>query len=142
VARVLRPGGAFVLVEFHPVLWMFDAQWKHAYPYLGGEVVTEPGVSDYVASSGELLVPWGYEGGDRDFVNPHRCHGFCWGVGDMLSALLAAGLRIERFEAYPYANGWRGHERMRELPGRRIEPPDDVPAMPLMMGLRVVRDPR
>src|SRR5262249_9518795 len=33
IAGVLRPGGRLVLVEFHPVLWIFEDDWSVKYPY-------------------------------------------------------------------------------------------------------------
>jgi hypothetical protein len=52
-----------------------------------------------------------------------------------VTALAEAGLRIVTLEEYPYSNGERHFARMRELPGRRMVPPEDVPAMPLMYGI-------
>jgi SAM-dependent methyltransferase len=140
VARVLAPGGRFVTVEFHPFLWLFDEQLQLKYPYGGGFHVEDAGVSDYVAASGEGLVPWGYEEGVRDFKNPHPSHGFQWGLGEILSSLLRAGLVLERLEEYCYANGWNGLHGMRATPGRRYLLPEGVPEVPLMFGL-VARKP-
>lgn len=138
ISRVLKPGGRFVLVEFHPVLWLFDEKLRLTYPYGGGHHVPEAdGVRDYVALSGEGLVPWGYEEGVRDFRNPHPSHGFQWGLGDVLNPLVRHGLVLERLEEYCYANGWNGLEGMREAPGRRYLLPEGVPELPLMLGLSV-----
>jgi hypothetical protein len=45
-------------------------------------------------------------------------------------------LRIVALKEYPYANGERQFSGMRELPGRRMAPPEGVPALPLMYGVR------
>ena len=137
IAGVLAPGGRFVLVEFHPVVAMFDEELRPAYPYSGGEpVVWEPGVGDYVARSGEgLLHGATYREGVVDFRNPHRSHEFNWGVGEVVSALLEAGLALEALREYPYSNGcvfWPG---MRRAPGRRMLLPEGVPEFPLMFGV-------
>jgi len=138
IARVLRPGGRFVLVEFHPTLWIFDEKLKLTYPYSGGHHVPEAmGVGDYVALSGKGLVPWGYEEGVRDFKNPHPSHGFQWGIGDIINPLLRHGLMLERLEEYCYANGWNGIAGMREAPGNRYLLPEGVPELPLLLGLQV-----
>jgi SAM-dependent methyltransferase len=140
ISRVLKPGGRFVLVEFHPVLWIFDEKLRLAYPYSGGQHVPEAsGVPDYVARSGENLVPWGYEEGVRDFQNPHPSHGFQWGLADILNPLLRHGLALERLEEYCYTNGCRVLEGMREAPGHRYLLPEGVPELPLMFGLSVRR---
>lgn len=50
----------------------------------------------------------------------------------MVTALIKAGLVIERLEEYPYANGWRGFDDMRELDGHRLAPPPSMPRLPMM----------
>ena len=143
IAGVLGPGGRFVLVEFHPFAWTLDEEGtgKLTYPYsTGGEALTwDEGVGDYVARSGGALSPSGHEEGVVGFRNPHPVHGFPWGLGDILGALLDAGLVIETFREYPYANGCRLFEGMRELPGRRMYPPEGMPSLPLMFGLAARR---
>ena len=57
----------------------------------------------------------------------------------MVTALAASGLRISVLEEYPYANGERHFTGMRELPGRRMVPPEGVPDVPLMYGVRAER---
>jgi SAM-dependent methyltransferase len=137
IAAVLRSGGRFVLVDFHPVAEMFDEQWNraNAYPSGGEPRLIEEGIGDYVGESGGGLTPAGFVEGVRDFENPHRCHLFGWGLGEVVTALAKAGLRISALEEYPYSNGERPFSGMRELPGRRMVPPEDVPTVPLMYGL-------
>jgi SAM-dependent methyltransferase len=137
IAAVLKPGGRFVLVEFHPIVHVFDWDWTHRFPYFaGGEPMTyEHGIGDYVALSQGALAPSGYRDGVKDFVNPHRGHEFQWGIGEVATALLEAGLVITALREYPYMNAARLFDRMRELPGKRMIPPDDLPNLPLMYGL-------
>jgi SAM-dependent methyltransferase len=137
IASVLRPAGRFVLVEFHPTMWIFDEDLRHAYPYsTSGEPISEAqGVNDYVAASAAGLSPWHYEEGVKDFKNPHRCHSFPWGLGDMVTALLDAGLAIEALKEYPYSNGCKPFRTMRMEPGRRFYPPEGVPSLPMMFGV-------
>ena len=137
IAAILEPGGRFVLVEFHPVAEMFDEQWNlaDAYPSGGEPQLLQEGVGDYVGESGGGLTPAGFVEGARDFENPHSCHLFRWGLGEVITAFAGAGLRIVALEEYPYSNGERHFARMQELPGRRMVPPEDVPAVPLMYGI-------
>jgi SAM-dependent methyltransferase len=142
ISGVLRPGGRLVLVEFHPLALMFDERWALHWPYSsGGDPLEIDGVGDYVARSGDGLVPWGYREGIADFRNPHRAHEFAWGLGDLVTALLGAGLVLEALREYPYSNGARLFSGMREVPGRRMLPPEGIPHLPLMFGLSA-RKPR
>jgi SAM-dependent methyltransferase len=138
ISTVLTEGGRFVLVDFHPAADMFDERWVHAraYPSGGERLLLEEGVGDYVAQSGGGLTPAGFEEGVRGFENPQSCHIFRWGLGEVVTALAAAGLRIVALQEYPYANGERSFSGMRELEGRRMAPPEGVPALPLMYGVR------
>jgi SAM-dependent methyltransferase len=142
VAAILRAGGRLVLVDFHPVAEMFDERWNrsHAYPSGGEQRLLREGVGDYVGESEGGLTPAGFVEGARGFENPHRCHLFRWGLGEVVTALSRAGLRIVALEEYPYSNGERLFDRMRELPGRRMLPPGDVPVLPLMYGISAEKD--
>lgn len=139
IAAVLRPGGRFVMVEFHPVSDMFDADWNlaHGYPSGGKPSLLQEGVGDYVGESEGGLTPAGFVEGARGFENPEQCHLFRWGLGEVISALAGVGLRVATLEEYPYSNGERKFAGMRELPGRRMVPPEGVPPVPLMYGIRV-----
>jgi SAM-dependent methyltransferase len=138
IADILNPGGRFVLVDFHPAADMFDEDCNHVGDYpSGGEPLLLPrGVGDYVAASGGGLTPAGFVEGVRDFENPEGCYLFRWGLGEVVTALAEAGLRITALEEYPYANGERKFAGMRELPGRRMVPPEHTPTIPLMYGIR------
>ena len=142
IGVVLAPGGRFVLVDFHPAAEVFDADWNLArdYPSGGEPVLLEEGVGDYVAGSGGGLTPAGFAEGIGGFENPEPCHLFRWGLGEVVTALAGAGLKVTALEEYPYSNGERHFSRMRELPGRRMAPPEGVPAVPLMYGVRAEKD--
>lgn len=135
IAGVLKPGGHFAFLEFHPFVMVFDQGWRPHYDYFGGVPVEAAGVDDYEAHSGDGLTPGSGEEGVVGFQNPHRSYEFAWGIGEVVSALLSAGLRLDRLTEYPYSNGWRGFERMADIGGRRMVPPEDMPRLPLMYGL-------
>jgi SAM-dependent methyltransferase len=133
VAALLQPGGRFGLVEFHPASNMFDAAWNLAHPYpQGGTLLQIEGVGDYVGAAGGALTPAGFAEGMTAFTNPEPCTLYRWGVGEVVTALAAAGLRITALHEYLYVNGERPFTRMRADADRRMHPPDDVPAPPLM----------
>lgn len=138
IAKVLRPGGRFVIVEIHPFDSLVDDNWQlgESYWMTSGQPQTwDDGVGDYVAASGAGLVPWGYEEGMTEVPDPHRCHGFTWPMSDIIGSLLGSGLRLDVFREYPFCNGFQRGPGMRELPGRRFVPPAGVPAYPMMFGL-------
>jgi len=142
IAGILNPGGRFVLIDFHPAADIFDREWNHVrdYPYGGEPLLLEEGVGDYVAASDGGLTPAGFVEGVRDFQNPEDCYLFRWGLGEVVTALAEAGLRITALEEYRYANGERRFARMRELPGKRMVPPEHVPTVPLMYGIRAEKN--
>lgn len=136
VAALLRPGGRCVVVEFHPASNMFDSEWRLAHDYpAGGRVLQLDGVGDYVGASEGGLVPEGAIPGVANFTNPEPCFLYAWGLGDVVTALAGAGLVLDALHEYPYTNGERPFARMRAEGGRRMFPPDDIPALPLMYGL-------
>jgi len=137
IASVLAPGGRVVLLDFHPFAMVFECDWSHKLPYFadGKPETYEHGVGDYVGMSGDALTPSGYSEGVKDWVNPHRGHEFQWGLGEVATALTGAGLAITTLREYPYSNGAKLFDRMRETPGRRMVPPDAVPNLPLMFGM-------
>ncbi|MFY0532945.1 class I SAM-dependent methyltransferase [Nannocystis pusilla] len=123
LARVLKPGGRCIGLEFHPLAMMYE-QGRLTYPYSGGaHVVGETGVGDYVAASGTALAPSGFVEGQVGFKNPHATNEFSWGVADILGAQLRAGLVLEVVREYLYANGCKIWPDLVEQPGRRYAPP-------------------
>ncbi|HEX6041268.1 class I SAM-dependent methyltransferase [Longimicrobium sp.] len=137
IADVLAPGGRLVLVEFHPVLGMFDEELALRHPYSGGgaPIPVAEGIGDYVADSAGGLLPEGGAPAGEAFRNPHPTYEFAWGLGDVVQAVVDAGLRIGELREWPYSNGYRPFHEMVMEPGRRWRLPDGVPALPLMFGL-------
>ena len=139
IARVLAPGGRVVLMEFHSIAFMFDEHLRLRWPYsTDGQAIDDTeGVSDYVARAGEALLHGAPVAApvDEGWVNPHRSVQFGWGIGDLLTALLGAGLRIDGVQEYGHSNGWRPFEGMVALPGRRWALPEGTPAFPLMFSV-------
>ncbi len=133
IAAILAPGGRFVVIDFHPTSNMFDAAWQlvRTYP-AGGNLLTLAGIDDYVGASGAGLTPSGFTEGVREFHNPEPCHLFQWGVGEVVTALAQAGLRIETLREYLFVNGERPFTNMREGLGRRLIAPEGTPQIPLM----------
>lgn len=144
VASILKPGGRFVTVEFHPVMMMFDdVDWSIRYPYSyfedGKYLTTETGVGDYVALEMESAAPGQPIPGVQNFQNPHPVYEFQWSLAEIMQPLLDAGLSLITFREYPYSNAaiFKG---MRQIAPGRWLPPKPLPAMPLLYGI-VARKP-
>ncbi len=136
VARILKPGGALVYVEFHPLVWSFgDDLGLSGDDYFYESTFVEP-VGDYVAASGEAL---GAVTQGEVVVNDVAATSYQHGLGKVVTALAHSGLIIEELREYPYANGCRVKAGLVPAPGRRYVFPDGVARVPLMFGLRARR---
>jgi 2-polyprenyl-3-methyl-5-hydroxy-6-metoxy-1,4-benzoquinol methylase len=89
ITHFLKPGGAFVFAEFHPVVWMFDNNFTTiAYDYAntGPIIETESGTyADRDASFESTYVCWNHS------------------LGEVISALIGRGLTLTDFQEYDYS---------------------------------------
>lgn len=142
VSGLLKPGGRLVLVEFHPLVWSLrDGGTLTGDPYFvdapGGQCDEPGGVRDYVAASGDGLIPTGMEwaAGECSFSNPEPTVEYQHTVGDIITALSLAGLIVRSMREYPYSNGCQIFGGMRQLPGRRFTMPEGIASVPLMLSI-------
>lgn len=139
IARILKPGGQFVYVEFHPIRWSIGDDLKlSGDDYFASGAFHEP-VGDYVASSGTSLG-----GQDNAIPASNDIPATSWQhtLAEIVDALMQAGFVLETLREYPYANGCRIHDALVAAPGRRWVWPQSVARTPLMFGLRVRRPER
>lgn len=88
VNHFLKPGGTFLIVDFHPVIWMYDNDFKQVtYRYFNTEPIVE--------------VEGTYTDGDDQLEA--KC--ICWnhGIGEILMSLINQGLKIEVMNEYDYS---------------------------------------
>jgi SAM-dependent methyltransferase len=131
VARVLKPGGAFVTVEHHPLVFS-----------LGNEGVFN-GV-DYFASGpyaelidGNANQPMPHTTPvETVAVIPEVAYRFQHPLGEVLDAVARSGLKLERCAEYSFSNGRKPASGFLLGEGRRWLWPDGKPKLPLMYGLR------
>ena len=89
VARYLSPDGIFYIAEFHPLLTMFDdAGERLAYPYF---CQPEP---ERWENQGSYAEP------TADFS--HTAYEWSYGIGEIVTALIEAGLKLEFLHEHPY----------------------------------------
>jgi SAM-dependent methyltransferase len=125
VARFLRPGGTFVLVDNHPFAACFeeeDGRLELRYPL-------------YQRGPSELLTRTTYAG---DEVLPAARPNFQWSwtVAGMVSALIGAGLRVERLRELPI-DTWRRFPSMTRDEEGWWRLADDP--LPLLVACRAVK---
>lgn len=135
VRRVLEPGGALVYVEFHPLVWSFSETAPFTLSgddYFATTPFRDP-VGDYVAASGAAL---GVVAPGPAVENTIAAPSWQHGLGDVVSALLSAGLALEVLHEWPHSNGCRLKHDLVPLSGRRWGWPPGAARVPLMFGLR------
>jgi len=105
IARLLSPAGRFVLFEGHPAEWLFDAdengQWIATdYDYFGGAEASKGWAPEYIdrLSIAEADQSWKFAR--------------AWTLGEVITALLGAGLRLEAVAEHPI-DWWGGHDDVR-----------------------------
>lgn len=124
IMRYLKPGGKLVFVEFHPVVWMFDNDFNGiTYSYFNRELIVETEQGSYA---------------DRDTAVQLQSYTWNHDLAEVVSALLEAGLRLERFveiDSSPHAcfsntvQGSDGQFRIKGLEGK----------IPMVYGLVAVK---
>jgi SAM-dependent methyltransferase len=136
IARVLKPAGRFVYVEFHPLVWSLgDGLALQGDDYFAREPFIAP-VNDYVAASG---APLGAVARGETFENQVPAWSYQHTLADVVDALARAGLVLERLAEYPYANGCRVNVSLVPFGARRWAMPPGKARVPLMFGLSARR---
>jgi SAM-dependent methyltransferase len=118
LARLLAPSGRLVIFDGHPAEWLFDADAD------GRLVATD---YDYFGAV-EASKGWAPEYIDRlslDDDDQSWKFARAWTLGEIVTALVGAGLRIERLVEYP-VDWWAGHRDLR---------PEDRGRIPLSFGI-------
>jgi SAM-dependent methyltransferase len=129
VARFLKPGGTFLIVEHHPFATVFEAGVDGALrvgrPYFGGP---EPQQVESYGSYAEATSA--FQGMQYGWQHP---------LSEVVNAVLAAGLRLEYLHEFPFSDfpslptlerGGYGWWRLRE---------QDRDTVPLLFSLKATR---
>jgi SAM-dependent methyltransferase len=129
VAHFLAPGGTFFITEAHPVMNVFENEgvapgelrltypyWEHREPLT---FAVKGSYADPEADVGDLTE-----------------HSWDHGLGEIVTALIDAGLRIDKLVEYPFLE-WKVDFLVEEEPGtdRWVLPPGTPGELPLMFSL-------
>jgi len=89
ISQFLKPGGQFVFVEFHPVVWMFDYDFtKVEYSYFNVEPIIETEEGTYADKNANIKdesVSWNHD------------------LSEVMNSLIKNGLSIKQFNEYDYS---------------------------------------
>ena len=89
VSQFLKSNGRLVFVEFHPVVWMFDDDFKEiGYNYFNTGAIVETTSGTYADKDADITqeyVMWNH------------------GIGEVLNSLLKNGLALNSFDEFNYS---------------------------------------
>ena len=91
ISHYLKPGGIFYIMEIHPLLFIFDNDKRRGLKinesYFPGKNPTlwDGNIPDY---------------SDRKYIPKNPTYEWTWSLGEILTSLLEAGLKIEFFHEY------------------------------------------
>jgi len=89
VSQFLKPCGQFIFVEFHPVVWMFDDDFKTiAYNYFNVEPIIEIEEGTYAYKNADIkqqAVSWNHD------------------LSEVINSLIKNGVSIQQFNEYDYS---------------------------------------
>ena len=88
-AKMLKPGGKFLLVDFHPFVWTLDDDFKQVhYHYFNEEAIIEKTTGTYA---------------DRNAPIEIETVGFNHSLSEIINNLIQSGLTIDCLNEYPYS---------------------------------------
>ncbi|MFF4183650.1 class I SAM-dependent methyltransferase [Streptomyces sp. NPDC001691] len=133
IAALLRPGGRLYLAEFHPLLTSLGPSPG---PGEGDELLLR---HDYVAGRGPVRRDATYTYTDGPPVrDATECFEWAHGLGEVVNALLGAGLRITALRESPELP-WPRWPHMVPTPHGWWRLPDTAPRIPLLYALQAER---
>ena len=89
ISNFLKPGGKFVFLEFHPMIWMFDDDFTFVkYNYFNENPIVETYEGTYADQSADIV---------QDYVMWNHS------LSDVLNNLIAENLEIKSFQEYDWS---------------------------------------
>jgi SAM-dependent methyltransferase len=125
VSHFLKPQGQFIFAEFHPVVWMFDDNFKEVtYAYFQQDEIVESFEGTYAepdAAISQKTITWNH------------------GLAEVVQALLDHDLRIDKFQEYDYSpyNCFNGMQEIAPGKYRIISMGDKLPMVYALLATKV-----
>lgn len=89
INHFLKPGGYFIMADFHPVLWMLDDNFKAiTYDYFNTETIIEQTTGTYT---------------DRNSDIQNTSYSWNHPLSEIITALTVQGLQLEVFREFDYS---------------------------------------
>ena len=89
INHFLKPGGKFVMAEFHPVVWMYDDDFEEVkYSYFNEKPIIETYEGTYANQSADIV---------QDYVMWNHS------LADVLQNLMKHGLSIKKFREFDWS---------------------------------------
>ncbi|MGF6845464.1 SAM-dependent methyltransferase [Chitinophaga sp. W3I9] len=89
VNHFLKPGGSFVMADFHPVIWMFDDNIKEIiYSYFNTQTIVEETTGTYTDGGSGIR---------------HTSYSWNHPLSEIVTALTAQGLQLQVFQEFDYS---------------------------------------
>jgi 2-polyprenyl-3-methyl-5-hydroxy-6-metoxy-1,4-benzoquinol methylase len=89
ISHFLKPGGTFYIVEFHPVVWMFDDEFRYVkYAYHNEQIIVEKQTGTYA---------------DKDADIEYEEYSWNHSLSEVINSLINEGLQIQFLNEYPFS---------------------------------------
>ena len=92
IARFMKPGGIFYIMEAHPVVHIFNDTEK------GPPKITQPYFHRDEPTMWDDPYP---DYSDPTYIKVNPSYEWLWTISDIINSLISAGLKIEFFNEYP-----------------------------------------
>lgn len=127
-AHFVKPGGLFYIAEFHSFAMVFDdeaEQVEQHYPYFNEGPIVLPVQGSYADRGAAVKQGLSYE--------------WPYPLGEVITALIDAGLRIEFVHEFPYTL-YQAYPWVEKHTDGNYYPKTGIPSLPLLFSIRAVKD--
>lgn len=122
-ARFVKPGGFFYITEFHPFTEVFDDESEHVqqrYPYF---------------NEGPIILPARGSYADRDADVQGSTYEWSYPLGEVVTALIDAGLQIEYVHEFPFTT-YQALPWLEQRADGYYYPRAGIPSLPMLFSIK------